>query len=169
LDPLLDTPSIIGGDRESANQAFGSWFSALFSPYKAHIYFRPAEQRLLLAALEGLTDEELAVELGISLSAVKKTWLMIHERTRCAWRQTLPQTRDDDANRRRGKERKQHLLSYLRGHMEELRPIMPPEEYGRAQELKAKQRYDLRIVITLVTWTGLCLMWLLQLCPGFFP
>jgi hypothetical protein len=123
---LAESPFILGADRESVNQAFGSWLFSLFSCNPPRMYFRPSEQRLLLAALRGLTDEELADELGISLSAVKKNWRMIYERTGSIWDKKKSWTPDGDGDGKRGKERKQHLLTYLRTHMEELRPVLPP-------------------------------------------
>ena len=36
------------------------------------MYPKPAEQKLLSAALRGLKDEELSCELGVSLSFIKK-------------------------------------------------------------------------------------------------
>jgi hypothetical protein len=35
---------------------------------------------MLLGALPGGTDEELSEELGVSLSTIKKTWVLIYER-----------------------------------------------------------------------------------------
>src|SRR6185503_3299840 len=41
---------------------------------------RPSEQRLLAAALAGKTDAELSGDLGLSIEAVKKTWMSIFDR-----------------------------------------------------------------------------------------
>ena len=129
VETLPNLPFLIGGDRATANRAFGSWFSAqLFSHKQPRIYFRPAEQRLLLAALRGLTDDELSDELRISLSAVKKTWRMIYERAGLTRRDSMRDGGEDECIRRRGKERKHHLLTYLRTHLEELRPVLPPSK-----------------------------------------
>jgi len=126
FEELSESPFIMGGDRETANRAFGSWLSGLFAYNPPTMYLRPTEQRLLLAALRGLTDEELADELRISVSAVKKTWRGIYERTGSMWNGDLPDDRAEDSDGKRGKEKKQHFLSYLRAHMEELRPVLPP-------------------------------------------
>lgn len=82
---------------------------------------RPSEQRLLLAALRGGTNEELAADLGVSLSAVKKTWILIYERS-SAYVHGFSSEREPDGTTERVKEKKQRLLSYLREHPEELRP-----------------------------------------------
>ena len=138
---LSGQPFLVGGDREIANRAFGSWFSGLLLTYTPpHLYFRPAEQRLLLAALSGVTDEELTEELGISLSAVKKTWRVIHQRANRSWSNGSPEAGDGGGNRRRGKEKKQHLLSYLRKHMEELRPLLLPRKHASARDQKPIER-----------------------------
>jgi hypothetical protein len=128
---LMENPFVIGGDRETATQAFGSWFSQLFSYTPPIIYFRPAEQRLILAALSGLTDDELSTELGLSLSAVKKTWLIVYDRAAAALPGEWPERPIEDTQTKRGKEKKQRLLAYLRGHMEELRPVLPPRSGRR--------------------------------------
>ena len=86
--------------------------------------FRPSEQRLLLTALRGGTDEELSDELGVSLSAIKKTWALIYERASAHLRGFSSNHVTDGASER-GKEKKRRLLNYLRDHPEELRPASP--------------------------------------------
>jgi len=76
--------------------------------------------------LHGETDEELALDLGVSLSAVKKTWAHIYERTSAYLPDVCPACEPSGAAER-GKEKKQRLLSYLRDHPEELRPASPFE------------------------------------------
>ena len=83
---------------------------------------KPTEQRLLSAAIRGLKDEELSCELGVSLSFIKKTWSSIYNRAA----ETLPELNLDIATGsipQRGREKKQRVLSYLREHAKELRPI----------------------------------------------
>ena len=41
---------------------------------------RPAEQKLLAAALAGKTDAELSADLGLSIEAIKKRWMSIFAR-----------------------------------------------------------------------------------------
>lgn len=80
----------------------------------------------------GVTDEQLGDELGLSLSAVKKTWRSVYDRASKALLDEIPLGATDDIETKRGKEKKQHLLAYLRGHREELRPVLPREKRTRA-------------------------------------
>jgi len=120
---ILWTPHVFGLSRELALSKM-SWISSLFHHEPPRIVFSGSEQRLLLAALRGGTDEELSDELTISLSAVKKAWISIYDRA--AMR--LPKSILGNGNGcergegERGKQKKQRLLGYLREHPEELRP-----------------------------------------------
>jgi DNA-binding CsgD family transcriptional regulator len=121
-DVLLAEPHFIGIKRELALDRVGTWIGSLFVYQPPQFGFRPSEQRLLLAALEGGTDEELAVKLDISLSAVKKTWRSIYERVRAGNSGVIPDQLQAESTPERGKEKKQRLLAYLREHPEEVRP-----------------------------------------------
>jgi hypothetical protein len=129
VEQSFKDPFIVGSSREYLRRhSFGSWTSTLFSYIPPRIYFRLSEQRLLLAALKGLTDQELADELIISLSAIKKTWRNVYERAARILPDELAGSAIEGEDTKRGKEKKQHLLAYLLGHMEELRPVLPPRE-----------------------------------------
>ena len=108
--------------RKVALSRAGAWAGSLFVYQPPQCGFRPSEQRLLLAAVRGGTDQELADELGVSLSAVKKTWLLIYSRASkqlpSIFRNGVAVPEDGE----RGREKKQHLIAYLRDHPEELRP-----------------------------------------------
>lgn len=120
---ILSTPHIFGLTRELA-LARMSWIGSLFHCAAPQIGFSRSEQKLLLSALLGGTDEELSVELAISLSAVKKAWCSVYERSAEHLPESVldvdPQT--ERRNGDRGKQKKQRLLAYLRVHPEELRP-----------------------------------------------
>jgi hypothetical protein len=73
LPEVFAAPHLIGLTRELAMAHVGTWIGSLFVYPSPQFGFRPSEQRLMLAALQGGTDEDLAAALGISLSAVKKT------------------------------------------------------------------------------------------------
>ncbi len=124
LHEVLAAPYLIGLTRELAIARVGTWIGSLFVYQPPHFGFRPSEQRLLLAALQGGTDEDLANTLGISLSAVKKTWRSIYDRVGAHSPGLIPDKVPEESNSERGKEKKQRLLAYLREHPEELCPAV---------------------------------------------
>jgi hypothetical protein len=121
VEEVLQHPFILGATPETALQHL-SWTTTLFQYSQPRLYPKPAEQKLLSAAIRGLKDEELSCELGVSLSFIKKTWSSIYNRAA----EKLPELNLEIAAgsiSQRGKEKKQRVLSYLREHPEELRPI----------------------------------------------
>src|SRR5690242_18688696 len=118
-------PHLIGSTREMA--LAGTWLSgsALFAYEPPRMCFTSSQQRLLTAALQGGTDEELSQRLEISLSAVRRCWLSIYERIVERAPDLIGQTveLDDDRAYARGKGKKHRVLAYLREHPEELRPV----------------------------------------------
>ncbi len=103
---------------------FGTWIGSLFVYRPPQFGFRPSEQRLLLAALGGRSDEDIAETLEISLSAVKKSWRSIYDRVSTLSPGIIPDKVPEELTSERGKEKKQRLLAYLREHPEELRPAL---------------------------------------------
>jgi hypothetical protein len=118
---LVVTPHIWGSTRELLIGRLGSWVSCLFDYKLPQLGFSASEQRLLLCALDGGTDEQLADQLAISLSGVKKAWSSIYQRVAERLPELIPH--DSAAEGERGKEKKQLLVTYLRDHLEELRPV----------------------------------------------
>ena len=121
VEEVLQHPFILGATPETALQHL-SWTTTLFQYSQPRMYPKPAEQKLLSAAIRGLKDEELSCELGVSLSFIKKTWSSIYNRAA----EKLPELNLEIAAGsapQRGKEKKQRVLAYLREHPEELRPI----------------------------------------------
>jgi DNA-binding CsgD family transcriptional regulator len=84
------------------------------------LHLRPAEQSLLIAALDGKTDTELSDCLGISVEAVKKRWMSVFGRIE-DFRPGLLSGADADGLRR-GPQKRHRVLAYVRTHPEELRP-----------------------------------------------
>jgi len=67
---------------------------------------------LLLAAQLGGTDEDLADELGISLSVIKKAWHSIYDRVCAHDPELVPATTfSEEGAAGRGKTKKQRLLA----------------------------------------------------------
>jgi DNA-binding CsgD family transcriptional regulator len=134
IPELFARPHVIGLTKELALERMGSWASNLFVHEPPRFDLRPSEQTLLLAALRGGSDEELADELGVSRSAVKKTWRSIYERVAGCDANLLPQLAVDGDNvSARGKAKRHHLVSYLREHMQELRPVSRRLRKGTAR------------------------------------
>ena len=101
----------------------GSVANALFHHAEPVLRLRDADQQLLIAALRGLTDEDLSSKLRISLTAVKKRWLSIFERTVDARPDLFPAVDLHKNGLKRGRQKRHHVLVYIRAHPEELRPI----------------------------------------------
>jgi hypothetical protein len=126
LDPqrAVTEPHLTGLTRETASRQVGSWIGTLFNYRPPRLGFSRSEQRLLWAAIHGRTDEELSDALCISQSAVKKTWRAIYARVTDRMPGLIPNQLSEEAlTQDRGKEKKRRLLTYLREHPEELRPI----------------------------------------------
>jgi len=125
-----------------------SWGGSLFVYYeRPQFCFSRSEQRLLLAALDGGTDEELSEELSISLAAVKKEWRMIYDRVAASHPELVPTNAYlEGLTQDRGKQKKQRLLAYLREHPEELRPVsrklLQQEAARRRSAQGAKVAFD---------------------------
>ena len=122
-EEIIREPHIFGARRELASKIHGSWSGTIFLYTPPKFGFSRSEQRLLLAALRGGTDEDLAKELASSLPTVKKMWLSIYQRVSAAVPELIPANAQLDGGiSERGKEKKHRLLAYLREHPEELRP-----------------------------------------------
>lgn len=105
--------------------------SALAAPYSVatRIYryqtpvlrLRPAEQKLLAAALDGKTDAELSADLALSIEAIKKRWMSVFERVD-RYKPEILSSEDVDSIRR-GPQKRHRVVAYVRTHPEELRPF----------------------------------------------
>ncbi len=107
-----DEPRSTGMTRDLASVHGGSWLCSLFLYPSPQVGFSRSEQRLLIAALAGITDEELSGKLSISVFGVKKIWRRIHDRAA----ERLPDLATDNAQAHgdrqvRGKQKRQHLLA----------------------------------------------------------
>lgn len=122
-EEIVNTPHIMGETREMAYAK--PWLSgtSIFSYERPQFCFRRSEQRLLSAAVRGGTDEDLADELGVSLSSVRRMWLSIYDRVASRLPEFFRNDASEEGSLRRGKGKKYRLLGFLRDHPEELRPI----------------------------------------------
>ena len=82
---------------------------------------RPAEQRLLAAALAGKTDAELSAELELSIEAIKKRWMSVFARIEEFKPEILSTAEIGDG---RGPQKRHRVVAYIRTHPEELRPFL---------------------------------------------
>lgn len=112
-------PFLIGGSRAETRD--GSYLSPLFFYRPPRFYFKSGEQELLQMALLDCEDEAAANELHLSPSTIQKRWRMIYERVTLAEPGFFP-ANDSIESGTRGAAKRRRLLSYLRGHPEELRP-----------------------------------------------
>ena len=122
---LHEKPHVLGTTRDLVAQQTGTWISELFYDYQEPQFrFNRSQQRLLTAAMNGDTDEQLAEELSISVATVKTTWRTIYDRVNESVPGILPaSSSQEEWTSERGKTKKYRLLLYLRAHPEELRPI----------------------------------------------
>lgn len=95
----------------------------LFHYREPLLHLRPPDQRLLLAALDGMTDHELSDRLGLQLGTIKKRWISLFDRIADTRPDLLPEVSDERPDRRRGPQKRHHVLAYVREHPEELRPF----------------------------------------------
>jgi DNA-binding CsgD family transcriptional regulator len=125
---MIREPHVAGITREMALsrplESITSSIGSLFHYDPPRFGFSGSEQRLLISALAGGTDEELSSDLGISLSTVKKTWRSVYDRVSACLSDLIPgNSRPGGEASKRGRDKKQHLLTYLREHPQELRPV----------------------------------------------
>jgi hypothetical protein len=106
---------------ESISSAPYSVAATLYRYKPPVLRLRPAEQRLLGAALDGKTDAELSADLKLSIEAIKKRWMSIFERVDQFKPGILSRTGADTDGR--GPQKRHRVVAYIRTHPEELRPF----------------------------------------------
>ncbi len=122
---IFSRPYVVGATRETeAGNWSASWVGALFDYHPPVLGLSRSEQRLATAALQVATDEQLAAILEISLSAVKKLWISIHQRAGDRIPELVSSSSPSGISADgRGKEKRRRLLAWLREHPQELRPF----------------------------------------------
>jgi DNA-binding CsgD family transcriptional regulator len=124
LEYIVEKPHLLGATREMERTDPWNRIGSLFDYRPPRCGFSRSERRMLLTALQGGTDEELSRELNISVPTVKKTWISVYRRIDDRLPDLNPNRSEPEVEMaRRGKEKKRHLLTYLRKHPEELRPV----------------------------------------------
>jgi DNA-binding CsgD family transcriptional regulator len=120
-------PYLLGLDRAAVRPAGTELSLQLFHPEGPVFFFTAAEQRVLLHALLGLSDRQVAAELDVSLETVRSAWDSIYTRVGRARPRLLHGADVAASPAARGVEKRRQLLDYLRQHMEELRPMNRPQ------------------------------------------
>jgi hypothetical protein len=136
---VVGKPHILGTTPDLERQRdkwAASWVGEVFDYHPPRLGLTRSEQRLLACALPGSTDEQLAETLGTSLAVVKKMWVSIYRRVELRLPALIADILPSDVLATgRGREKRRHLLAYLREHPEELRPVsrVPRETLTKAK------------------------------------
>ncbi len=96
--------------------------SAVFTYLPPCFRFTAGEQRMLLRAIEGLTDEEIAGTLNVSRDAVKQTWRSIYDHVIQVMPDLIDRGQVVAGEGGRGQEKRRRIVAYVRDNAQELRP-----------------------------------------------
>ncbi|HZY96490.1 MAG TPA: hypothetical protein VFE35_05265 [Candidatus Cybelea sp.] len=107
---------------ESAASVTGSQISTIFLKRRPILRLAQAEQELLVAALDELTDEELSDRLNVHIGTVKKRWTKIFDRISSEHPKLIADCVSPLDEHVRGRQKRHRILAYVREHPEELRP-----------------------------------------------
>jgi len=113
--------ALVVATRESVLTAPYSVAAKMYRYQAPVLHLRPAEQKLLAAALAGKTDAELSVDLGLSIEAIKKRWMSIFARVDEFRPEILSSGGPESEGR--GPQKRHRVVAYIRTHPEELRPF----------------------------------------------
>lgn len=110
----------------------GSVGNVVFRNSEPLLRLRQSEQQLLIAALDGGTDAELASTLRLKVPAVKARWRSVFARIA----ELKPELVNDiDGRHGRGSQKRNRIVAYVRDHPEDLRPYAwnenPPQKRAR--------------------------------------
>jgi DNA-binding CsgD family transcriptional regulator len=145
-------PCLMGLSKEEALAHPGSNLAGVFVYAAPRFHFNRSQRVLLRHALMGQTCEELATSLSLSPWTVKKRWHAIYRRVADVDTALLPPPIAYGVNvSSRGPERRRRLLSYLRQHLEELRPFAPPP---RRRGLGLTLESNIKIFVAGITFFG---------------
>lgn len=104
-----------------------SMASQMFDPPRARLGLTLAEQRVVLRALSGASDQAIADALGLSTETVRSHWRAIYRRLSHVLPDAAVSMQQPDATPR-GTEKRRIAIEYLRQNMHELRPSTPPSK-----------------------------------------
>lgn len=98
-----------------------SMATQMFEPPAPRLGLTLAEQRVVLRALDGASDQVVAASLGLSPETIRSSWKSIYQRLAAVVPALVRATTPGD-NATRGAERRRAAIEYLRQNMHELRP-----------------------------------------------
>jgi DNA-binding CsgD family transcriptional regulator len=98
-----------------------SMATQMFEPPAPRLGLTPAEQRVVLRALDGASDQAVAESLGLSPETIRSNWKSIYQRLATFVPGLVGATSAGDGATR-GTERRRAAIEYLRQNMHELRP-----------------------------------------------
>jgi len=123
IEEFRDVDRILARQRKEDAAGVSTNVSNLLFQYREpRLYLPVSSQQILITTLKGGTDEEVAMELRISVPAVKKRWRSIF----LSVEDLMPELFGGyaaAADGKRGNQRRHLVLSYVRDHAEELRPF----------------------------------------------
>ncbi|QIG46433.1 hypothetical protein G5V57_00875 [Nordella sp. HKS 07] len=96
--------------------------SAVFTYLPPRFRFTASEQRMLVRAIDGLTDEEIAGTLDVSRDAVKQTWRSIYDHVTQVMPDLVERGQASGGEGARGQEKRRRIVAYVRDNAQELRP-----------------------------------------------
>jgi len=124
--------------REDAMSASAVIAGILFERRTPQLMLHPTDQQLIQVAQGGGTDAEIALALGVSVSAVKKRWLALFDRLSRIKPGLVPDESMESLTAR-GPQKKHKILAYLRDRPEELRPLNLGVTHG-SRSLSSRRR-----------------------------
>ena len=116
--PAGQTATLMCLTRETARANPYLRRSGFFFPPEPRFQFSMGEQNLLELSMLDMSDDDIAARVHVSMNAIKKRWRSIYLKVELADPGLL-------ADKNSGTEQRRALLSYLRMHLEEIRPYSP--------------------------------------------
>jgi len=113
---------LLGLRKEHAASVSTNVANILFHYREPVLGLGEADQQLLIAALRGPVDRQLADGMNVSLASVKKRWRTIYSRVEDKMPELFAGV-DADTDGKRGPQKRHLVLNYMREHPEELRPF----------------------------------------------
>jgi DNA-binding CsgD family transcriptional regulator len=99
-----------------------SMATQMFDPPAPRLWLTPAEQRVVLRALDGASDRSIADKLGLSTETVRSNWRGIYHRLAAVLPVIEAPPRSGNGSMR-GLEKRRVAVDYLRQNLHELRPF----------------------------------------------